>query len=108
MACTGHEPAGFDISKLHTSFSDSVPKQRASLPFSEKPGNETGHQEQVTASQGIGANQAKHGVGRLGHKEERISFAVIFEEIIQSCSSSRLCQNFPALLSRFNCAQEST
>lgn len=45
-----------------------------------KPGNETGHQEQVTASQGIGANQAKHGVGRLGHKEERISFAAIFEE----------------------------
>lgn len=73
-----------------------------------KPGNETGHQEQVTTSQGIGANQAKHGVGSLGHKEERISFAAIFEEMIQPCSSSWLHQNLPALLSRFNCAQYST
>lgn len=73
-----------------------------------KPGNETGHQEQVTASQGTGANQAKHGVGSLGHKEEPISFAAIFEEMIQSRASSRLCRNPPAHLSRFNCAQQST
>lgn len=77
MACTRHVPAGFDIFKLHTSLSDSVPKQWASLPSSQKPGNETGHEEQVTASQGIGANQAKHAVGSLGHKEERIPFAAL-------------------------------
>lgn len=73
-----------------------------------KPGNETGHQEQVTASQGTGANQAKHGVGSLGPKEECISFAAIVEEIIQSCSPSWPCQNLPSLLSRFNCAHYST
>lgn len=44
----------------HFPSSDSVPRQWASLPSSQKPGNETGHSEQVTASQGIGANQAKH------------------------------------------------
>lgn len=59
MACTGHEAAGFDILKLHTSFSDTAcPSNRPHCHYS-KPGNETGHQEQMTTSQSISANQAK-------------------------------------------------
>lgn len=81
MACTGHEPAaGFDIFKLHTSFSDSVPQATGLTAIFSKPGSETGHHEQVTASQSMGADQAKHqGAGSLGHKDERVGFAVIFE-----------------------------
>jgi hypothetical protein len=37
-----------------------MPKQQASLPSSQNQEMKLAHQEQMTATQGIGANQAKH------------------------------------------------